>query len=228
MIAVRILLWVLAALAALLLLLLAVPVFVRIRYDGELRVRVTMLGIPIRLLPQKEKPEKTEKPAKKPKKKAADGQDKRKEEKTGGLGAELSRRFREDGAAATLETLRRLAAVAVRAADGVLRAIAVDRLWLFLHITAGEAADTAVRYGQACAGVYPALAVLQERLHVRGQLIRIEPDFLGEHSRAAFDVRLRVAVWRAVFVLIRDGIAAFRIVTEETTDTDAGASPAQG
>ena len=68
MLAVKILLYILAALAVLLLLLLFVPSFLRITYNGELRVRLWVLGVPLTLLPAP--PDKKQKKAAPPDKKA--------------------------------------------------------------------------------------------------------------------------------------------------------------
>ena len=54
---------VLLSLLGLLVLLLAVPIYLRVTFHGELTVLVRVLGIPFRLYPRKKKPEK-EKPPK--------------------------------------------------------------------------------------------------------------------------------------------------------------------
>lgn len=185
------------------LLLLVVPVYGRIVYDGALRVRVRVLGIPVTLLPTKPKSAPAKKSPKKKKKPAGEKDQKSAGSKLRGLGEELSRSFREDGVTATLDTLGRLARLAGQAAGGVLRACTVDRLRLELRISTGDAADTAVRYGQVCAALYPSLAVLSHAVRVRRRQVRVEPNFLQESSDARLDVRLHIAVWRVLWALLR-------------------------
>ena len=130
---------ILVAVTALIAAALLVPVYARVRYDGTLTVRVRVWGIPITLLPSDEV-EEADKPTapiqqKKPSKAAA-------------LKRELARSFREDGVGATLHYLGELGMMASRAVGKLLRAVTVDGLRLEMRISAADAADTAVRYGQ--------------------------------------------------------------------------------
>ena len=168
---------------------LLVPVYARVRYDGTLTVRVRVWGIPITLLPSDEV-EEADKPTapiqqKKPSKAAA-------------LKRELARSFREDGVGATLHYLGELGMMASRAVGKLLRAVTVDGLRLEMRISAADAADTAVRYGQVCAALYPTLALIERAVRVRRREVRVEPNFLTESSAAFADIRLHIWVYRAV------------------------------
>lgn len=177
---------ILAALAVLIAAVLLVPIYARVRYDGTLTVQVRVWGIPITLLPGDEgdtppPPAATEK----------------KPSKASELKRELTRSFREDGVGATLHYLGELGAMASRAVGRLLRSVTVDSLRLEMRISAPDAADTAVRYGQVCAVLYPTLALVERAVRVRRREVRIEPNFLAESSAAFADVRLHIWVYRA-------------------------------
>ncbi len=179
---------ILAVMAALIAAVLLVPIYARVRYDGTLTVRLRVWGIPITLLPSDEDDEPqtaTETtPPKKPSKAAE-------------LKQELDRSFREDGVGATLRYLGELASMASQALGRLLRAVTVDRLRLEMRVAAADAADTAVRYGEVCAVLYPTLAVLERAMRVRQREVRVEPGFLAEDSAVFADIRLHIWVYRA-------------------------------
>lgn len=180
---------ILLVLAALIVAILLVPIYVRVRYDGTLTVRLRVWGIPITLLPSDEEDE--------PEGSAAVSSPRRKAGKAAELKRELGRSFREDGVGATLRYLGELGSLASRAVGRLLRAVTVDRLRLEMRISTADAADTAVRYGQVCAALYPTLAVLERAMRVRRREVRVEPGFLADGSAVFADVRLHIWVYRA-------------------------------
>ncbi len=192
-------LYILLGLLGLLVLVLAVPVYGRVTYDGDLRAKVRVLGIPITLLPQEEKP--AAEPKKSAKKKA-DTKKKKKQEEKPSKWQELTAMFREDGPAATLHYLCELAKLAGQAVGRLLKAVTVDRLSMELLVATGDPADTAVRYGQVCAALYPALAGIESRVRVRRRHLRVEPNFLLEKSDLALDLRLHIRVWQALWAAL--------------------------
>ena len=215
-----ILLGLLALVLLLVLLVLFVPVYARITYDEELRVRVRVLGVPITLLPSEDKPEETEA---KPAKTSAPAKPSKAEELLG----EVSRSFKEDGVAATLHYLGELARIAGQAVGRVLRGITVDKLALELIIADGDADTTAIRYGQVCSVLYPAFTAIAGVIKVRKRDLRVEPNFLMENSTVSTDVRLHIWVYRVVgaaivllvkFMLLKQGEPNDLITDKEETN----------
>ena len=212
-----ILLGLLIVLSTAVLLLLFVPIYARVRYDGELHVGIRVLGIPVTLLPTSDKPEKeTVRQPKKTKK--------GKPSKAKAFGAEMSRSFHEDGVSATLAYLSELAQIAAQAVGRAMHSVTVDRLKLDMLIATGEADDTAVRYGQVCGVLYPTLAALSGPIKIRRRDVRVEPNFLLEKSDARFDVRLHVWVYRlvgaAIVLLVRMLLLKDTIVDDPITDKE--------
>ncbi len=185
-------LYILLGLAALLvLLLLAVlflPLYARIGYNGELTVKLWVLGIPIPLLPD------TFAEEKKPKKQAKPPA--RKPSKAQQLKQELSSSFSRDGVQATLDYLGKLAAIVGKAVGRLLRAVTVDKLQLEICVATGEPADTAVRYGQVCFALYPALTAISGAVRIHHRQLRVEPNFLLENGGVYADIRLHVWMFR--------------------------------
>ncbi|MBR5524135.1 MAG: DUF2953 domain-containing protein [Clostridia bacterium] len=181
--------YILLGLAALLLLILLVPVYGRVTYDGELHIRAWVLGVPVTVLPRPKEDKPPKKHTKKVKKKATEKPSRFKE---------LTELLRRDDVEGTLHFLSGVAALAGRTVGRLLRAITVKRLWLQMRIATGDPATTAQRYGQVCGVLYPTLELIAERVRIRRRELRVEPNFLLDSSAARFDIRLRVSVWRVL------------------------------
>lgn len=191
----------LALVGALILLLLVVPVYGRLTYREELRLRLWVLGIPVTVFPEKLKRVKKAKKSAPGRKKVKKVEKAKKPSALRQLKTELAEAFRRDGVAASLRYLTRLAQLAGTALRDVLRAVTVARLELHLRIAAEEAADTAVEYGRVCAIVFPGLATLERWLPVRRR-VTVEPDFLREQSAAQLEVRFHVRLWRLLWAAV--------------------------
>lgn len=208
--------WVLYSLLGLLVLLVAalsMPVFGRITYDGELVVRIRVLGIPVTLTPRPEK--KAKKSSRSPKKGSAKKTRKTKAESPSKF-KELVSLMKQDDLAGTLHFLHEAARLAAKTVGRVLRSVTVKQLDLQLLIASSEPDVTAKRYGQVCSVLYPALAGIEHVVKIRNRNLRVEPNFLLEQSVVRFDVRLRVSVWR----LLGAGIALLWgfLMIKETSD----------
>ena len=74
----------------------------------------------------------------------------------------------------------------------IYRGVRIDRLVLHAAISGEDAADTAVKYGRICAGVFPALSFLlgstrgYDPASPRTKDIEIVPDFAGEGIKLYF------------------------------------------
>ena len=177
--------YILLALLALILLVLWIPVTGRVIYDGALTARIRVLGVPITLCPRPPKEEKT------PTKTSG-----RAQKNTPSKWQELTELLRQDDVEGTLHFIMGVARLAGRAVGRILRSITVTRLQLQMLIATGDPADTAQRYGQVCGVLYPALELIGQQVRIRHRQLRVEPNFLLDQSKARFDIRLRISVWR--------------------------------
>lgn len=194
----QVLLWILAAIGALLalvLLLLCLPIYLRFSYrqeQTELTVRVC--GIALHLLPPKPKKEKKKKPRRT--KKEPTG------EKKENIFARMHRQWKQDGVKALISTYLYLAKLAVRTVGKLLRAPIIDRLRVRLSVTGSEPDQTAVQYGKMCALLYPAQAVLESKMRFRDAQVQVIPDFIGSKMQAEVDLKAHIYPIRAVGIAL--------------------------
>ncbi len=206
MLALRIIGYVLLGLLALLLLLLVVPVRFRVKYEAALSATAWVLFVPIPLSPRKEKPkkEKPEKKAAKPKQEKKKPEKKEKEKKKKDF-LDLKRHARElkeNGVAAAVAWLKEVVAIVLKTASRLLDAITVTKLRARIDVAGEDAAQTALTYGKLCAGIFPAIGVVESKIKVKKQEISIAPAFCLEKTKFAFDVRLKISVWRVVLAAL--------------------------
>ena len=198
LLALKIIGFVLLGLLALVAILLLVPVRLHVRYREEMATTLWVLFVPIRLLPKKEKPKAEETPDKpKPKKKAKADDDKQKKKDVLDL-KQHAKELKENGVAAAVEWLKEIAGYLLTATDRLLKAITVTKLFARVDIAGEDAAQTALTYGKICGAVYPALGVVESKLKVKKQDVQIAPAFCAEKTQFAFDVRLKISLWRVV------------------------------
>lgn len=181
--------YVLLGIAALLVLVLVVPVGVRVIYDDTLRVTVRVFGLPLI----------TFTPSKRPK--APETADKPNAKKEGPL-ARLSRSLKEDGVGETVRLVQALARIATTTVRRVLSAITVDRLRLQLTVASADASTTAQLHGRVCAVLFPAVTTIQAVLTIRHREVTVTPDFLAHNGSVrafvtahAMPVRLLWTAW---------------------------------
>lgn len=203
MLALKIIGFVLLGLLALVAILLLVPVRFRVRYAEELSATLWVLFVPIRLAPKKEKPDKPDKPKKKTPAKAEKAEKPKKKKKDVLSLKQHAADLKENGMAAAIEWLKEIAGYVLKAADRLLAAVTVTNLFARVDIAGEDAAQTALTYGKICGAAYPALGVVESKLKVKKQDVRIAPAFCLENTRFGFEVRLKISVWRvAVAALI--------------------------
>ena len=202
--------YILLGLLALLLILLLVPVTLWVIFDGHLQVRlwyllpvrldahfeedttvtVTVLGRPVWTYPGEDEQE-TEEKADKPPQARAKGKVK-----------ELVTEMKSGGILSTLTFLVELLRLLQTESGKLLKRITITRLRLQARISTGEAAETAQLYGGVCAVLFPLLARVEQAMRVRHREVRVEPDFLSEHSAVRMDMRLRLSLLHLIMAVV--------------------------
>ena len=93
----------------------------------------------------------------------------------------------------TLETLKDLFIASFPPAAEVFTRLRLRNVRLHIHVAEGDAASTAVRYGQYCAVLSASSAAAVQLLNIRIRHLGVSYDFLGRRTTVLFsaDVRLR-------------------------------------
>ncbi len=150
-------------------LILMMPISFRFKYEGEPELFLRYLFIKIRLVPPKEKknkPPQQEKEQKKPEEK------KKKKEKS-----PFKILYEKQGLDGLLNIAKEAAAIVTNTSSGILRHTVIGKLKIDLVIVGDDAADTALKYGYACTGIYPAVSVIDSNMKLKRKEIDIAAGF---------------------------------------------------
>lgn len=103
--------------------------------------------------------------------------------------------FKEKGLSGLLNAFKEIAKLAETFLKPIFKHIKIKRLDLNVTVAFDDAADTAVKYGYFCSGIYPALAVLLRIMKYDDYSVNIAPDF--DKKEPEFDVYadLRILPW---------------------------------
>ena len=130
---------------------LSVPLHITIGYDNKIRVSIKYLFIKLDLLPAKTKPKK-EKPKKEPAPKEEKPEDKTPKEKKPNPLLEMVKANGYDGMMNVLSNLGRIFKIY---GGKLMKSVVFDEIYLYICVGTGDAAATAIKYGQTCQKVYP-------------------------------------------------------------------------
>ena len=215
--ALQIILTVLAALIGLLLLLIFFgSASVRISYHEEIRVVLSVLGIPFQLVPGRKKKPKSpadqQKAARKKREKQKQKKLKKEQKKKQIAAGEPIPNLLEN-----LQMIFSLLKAAYRAVRGKLRL----RAYRFhIRVATGDAAQTAILYGTVTGAAALILQWMDECLiPIRRDCgdMQIVADYLAQKPEADIDIRLSIRFYRAIGIAIAM-LAAFR--KEKTRATE--------
>lgn len=154
--------------------------------EGELEVHLKwlFLDIPLYPAPQKAKKTKKEKP---PEEEKTEQEPAPAKEKKPNFIFEFLKNQGYDG---VIKLISDIGNAMKSFMASIFKSIVINEFYLELLVTGGDAADTAIKYGETCAEIWPVLGKLCSTYKVRKYDFCIEPDFLAKKGRAAFFVSL--------------------------------------
>ncbi len=188
-------------------LLLSSPVSLRFYYNQTPLCVLRVWGVPIRLMPRKQKqtvPEKVEVKS---------------EKKPSAVLARLQDSFKQDGVAATLGWLGKAARLLTTSVGKVVCGIKIRLMRIELRIGGEDAAAAAIRFGEVCAVLYPLLSVIGCHLRIQKRDVQVRPDFEGQGTAALLDIRCSISLWRVCGTLCASFVRFIRIQLKQTDNS---------
>lgn len=161
---------------------LSVPLHITIGYDNKIRVSIKYLFIKLDLLPAKTKPKK-EKPKKEPAPKEEKPEGKTPKEKKPNPLLEMVKANGYDGMMNVLSNLGHIFKIY---GGKLMKSVVFDEIYLYICVGTGDAAATAIKYGQTCQKVYPLMGFLCSNNVVKKYDIDVDSDFLANKTEGEF------------------------------------------
>ena len=187
----EIFLCVLAGIILFFVLVLSIPVHVSFSYNDKIHLSVRYLFLKFEILPlgeKKKKPKKEKKP--KEEKPKQEKEEKPKEKKPN----KLLEMVKANGFNGMMDVFSKLGDVLFKYGEKLLKAFKFNDIYVYSLIGTGDAASTAIQYGETCRKVYPVIGFICGHSLVRHYDIDISADFLANSSegKTSFDFMLNV------------------------------------
>ena len=192
MIVLKIIGWTLLGILALIVLALCIRLLIEVEYsDDDTHVTLRWLFLKVPLYPAapkapKKKAPKEEEP---PKEEKPEEEKPAQTEKKEGL---LHILYRTHGVDGLLELARKTVSYLNSFFGGLIRAAVIEELYLDVGCTKGDAAATAIYYGEVCSALFPLLGALASKCKIKKYDVNVYPDYLARFSRASFFVKFHV------------------------------------
>lgn len=200
-----IILAVVAVIAALLIFVLASPLFLRIRYVDGLEIFAGLSFVKLKVFPKAEK--KNKKPKKKTRKKAGGSAEKSKINENVNTASEDNGRVKKtDGKKNSVkETLTLILEIVKSVLDtfGKRAEISIDLLKVI--VSKPDAADTAIQFG-LCGGIVSNILAFTSNFRkasINDENILVEPDFITGKSSLAVDVTVKISSFSLVSSFVK-------------------------
>lgn len=199
-------LYIILGIIAFFVILLSIKFAVTVHYEGDVAVSIKWLFIKINILPKHEKKPKKEKKKKEKKKEEPKKEDETIKEPKKKKGDNMFVRFYKNRGVDGVVQLLKDACAALGGMFGRIgRAFTFEELYIALQIGGNDSADTAIKYGEVCAGAFPAMGLFVNKARVKKYSIDISPDFIYNKTEARLHTQISlrpIKLINAVFVLV--------------------------
>ena len=172
--------------------ILSTRITINAEFFEEFKLNISWLFIKIPILPSKksDKPKKEKEPKEEPESEEQPEETKEEKEKKENIFVKF---YHNQGFDGVIELVNNIAFDLGKMFNSFRKHIVIRKLYLFMTVTGGcDAAETALKYGETCQKVFPALSLICTTFPVKKYDIEIEPDFLGLKDSAQFDVSVHI------------------------------------
>ena len=193
----QIFLCVILGIVGLIVLLLSVPVKVSLSFDNKIHLSVKYLFIKLDILPvgpkKPKKPAKTKKePKPEPEKKEEDETPKEKKPNP------ILEMVKANGYDGLMLVIKNLGRVLSMYGGKLFKSIVFDEIDVYISVGTGDAASTAIKYGETCQKVYPVLGFICSNNIVKKYDILVEPDFLANKTENELFIDFNITIRKII------------------------------
>lgn len=175
-------LYVLLGIILFFIIVLSIPIHISIGYDDKIRLSIRYLFVKLNILPAKSKPKKEKKPKEEKPKEDKPTPDKPKEKKPNPI-LDMVKANGYDGMMTVIHNLVKILKIY---GGKLFKSIVFDEIDLYISVGTGDAASTAIKYGETCQKVYPPIGFICSNNVVKKYDLYVEPDFLANKTKSEF------------------------------------------
>jgi hypothetical protein len=170
---------------------------VSLAYDNKIHLSVKYLFIKLNILPvDPNKPKKPAKPKKEPKPEAEEEKkDEAPKEKKPNPILEMVKANGYDGMMLVIKNLGRVLGTY---GGKLFKSIVFDEIDVYISVGTGDAASTAIKYGETCQKIYPVFGFICSNNIVKKYDILVEPDFLANKTESEMFIDFSVTIRKII------------------------------
>lgn len=192
----QIFLCVIFSLIALIVLILSIPLKVSLAFDNKIHLTVKYLFIKLNILPvDPNKPKKPAKPKKEPEPKPEKPKDEAPKEKKPNPILEMVKANGYDGMMLVIKNLGRVLGMY---GGKLFKSVVFDEIDVYVSVGTGDAASTAIKYGETCQKIYPVFGFICSNNIVKKYDILVEPDFLANKTENEIFIDFSITIRKII------------------------------
>ena len=193
----QIFLCVILGIIGLIVLLLSIPVKVSLAFDNKIHLSVKYLFVKLDILPVgPKKPKKPAKPKEEPKPEPEKKEeDETPKEKKPNPILEMVKANGYDGMMLVIKNLGRVLGMY---GGKLFKSVVFDEIDVYISVGTGDAASTAIKYGETCQKIYPVLGFICSNNIVKKYDILVEPDFLANKTENELFIDFNVTIRKII------------------------------
>lgn len=177
-------------------LVLSIPFKVSLAYEDKIHLSLKYLFIKLDILPIDPNKPKKEKKAKEEKPKEEKPKDEKlKGEKKPSPIMEMVKANGYDGMMTVIGNLFKVLGIY---GGKIFKSIKFDEIDLYIKVGTGDAASTAIKYGQTCQKVYPVFGFICSNNVVKKYDVSVEPDFLANTSEGELFLDMSITLRKII------------------------------
>lgn len=163
--------------------ILFMPINFCVRYQEKLRCKVKILGFDFKI--------------------DASKSENKKSKSSNSKFNDVTKNLKSMGFISSLKYVASVTFLTVKTARAFLRRIKIKHLNLHVFISGEDAYETAIKYGQASAVIYPSVNYLKEILLIKKLNLMVEPDFKSLKSKILFEICFKANIFNLLVVIFK-------------------------
>lgn len=102
----------------------------------------------------------------------------------------------------SLETFKSLISPILKMLGKLIRMLSFNRILADIRLAGGDACQTAIMYGGACAGVSTILPFLENNLRIKRKSISVVADFESNESSIYLETDISIPIFKLIFLAV--------------------------
>lgn len=178
--------------ATFLLILTFIPVYINVTAKKELKVSLKYLFIKVELFKENKK----------------NGENSKEIKERSSIES-IRETFKTDNLNEVIDIIKEISKIALGIFRRLFSHIIIDNIYMDIVVAEDDAADTAIKYGYACALIFPAVNIVTNISNCKKRSINITPGFDAENSKIEVIIKFHI---KPIFVMFNAVTAAFNYI----------------